>query len=293
MTVTIGLVGAGRRAAQMHAPTLAGSPDVRFAGVWAPTPGPVRELADRHHVRPFDRFADLLDHCDAVAFAVPPPVQAELAAVAAQRGKSVFLERPMAGDLAGAEELVEAVQRSKVVSQIGLVWRYSADVRRFLSTEVGRIKPVGGAGRLISGSHRPGGSVSAWRTERGVLRDQGVDLLDLLEAILGPIVGVQAHGDRRGWVGLMLDHQVGRFSEASMSATATPKILRADVEIFGPGGGAALDCTRASGPHVYRTMYREFADAIRSGGAPALDTRHGLHLQRVIESADTDVLLGT
>ena len=293
VTVTIGLVGAGRRAAHAHAPTLAGSPDVRFAGVWAPTPGPVRELADRHHVRPFDRFADLLDHCDAVAFAVPPPVQAELAAAAAQRGKSVFLERPMAGDLAGAEELVEAVQRSKVVSQIGLVWRYSTDVRRFLSTEVGRIKPVGGAGRLISGSHRPGGSVSAWRTERGVPRDQGVDLLDLLEAILGPIVGVQAHGDRRGWVGLMLDHQVGRFSEASMSATATPEIFRADVEIFGPGGGAALDCTLASGPHVYRTMYREFADAIRSGGAPALDTRHGLHLQRVIESADTDVLLGT
>ena len=128
----------------------------------------------------------------------------------------------------------------------------------------------------------------AWRSPRS-----GVDLLDLLEAILGPIVGVQAHGARRGWVGLMLDHQVGRFSEASMSATATPEIFRADVEIFGPGGGAALDCTRVSGPHVYRTMYREFADAIRGGGAPALDTRHGLHLQRVIESADTDVLLGT
>jgi predicted dehydrogenase len=293
VTVTIGLVGAGRRAAQVHAPTLAGSPDVRFAGVWAPTPGPVRELADRHHVRPFDRFADLLDHCDAVAFAVPPPVQAELAAAAAQRGRSVFLERPMAGDVAGAEELVEAVQRSKVASQIGLAWRYSADIRRFLSIEVGRVKPDGGAGRIVSGSHRPGGSVGAWRTERGVLRDQGVDLLDLLEAILGPIVGVQAHGDRRGWVGLMLDHQVGRFSEASMSATAAPEIVRADVEIFGPGGAAALDCTRASGPDAYRTMYREFAEAIRNGGAPELDTRHGLHLQRVIESADTDVLLGT
>jgi predicted dehydrogenase len=292
VTVAIGLVGVGRRAAQVHAPTLAGSPAVRFAGIWARTPGPVRELADRHHVRPFDRFADLLDHCDAVTFAVPPPVQAELAAVAAQRGKSVFLERPMAGDIAGAEELVEAVQRNKVASQVALAWRYSTEVRRFLNTEVRRVRPNGGAGRLVSGSHRPGGSVSAWRTERGVLRDQGVDLLDLLEAILGPIVGVQAHGGRRGWVGLMLDHQVGRFSEASMSAMVAPEVLRADVEIFGPGGGAALDCTRASGPHVYRTMYQEFADAIDSGGVPALDARHGLHLQRVIESADTDVLLG-
>ncbi|MET0494404.1 MAG: Gfo/Idh/MocA family oxidoreductase [Actinoplanes sp.] len=293
MTVTIGLVGAGRRAARVHAPTLDGSPDVQFAGIWAPTPGPVRELAGRHRVRPFDRFADLLDHCDAVAFAVPPPIQAELAAAAAQRGKSVFLERPMAGDVAGAEELAEAVQRNKVISQIGLAWRYSTEVRRFLSIEVRRIRPDGGTGRLVSGSHRPGGSVSAWRTERGVLRDQGVDLLDLLEAALGPIVGVRAHGDRRGWVGLMLDHQVGRFSEASMSAAAAPEILRAEVEIFGPGGEAAMDCAQASGPHVYRAMYREFAEAIRSGRAPALDARHGLHLQRVIESAETDVILGT
>jgi predicted dehydrogenase len=292
VTITIGLVGAGQRAAQVHAPTLSGLPAVRFAGVWARSPGPARELADRHHVPAFARFTDLLDHCDAVAFAVPPPMQAELAAAAAQRGKSVFLERPMAGDIAGAEELVEAVQRNKVASQMGLAWRYSTEVRRFLNIEVRRVRPDGGAGRLVSGSYRPGGSVSAWRTERGVLRDQGIDLLDLLEAILGPIVGVQAHGGRKGWVGLMLDHQVGRFSEASMSAMVAPGVLRADVEIFGPGGGAALDCTQASGPHVYRTMYREFADAIGSGGIPALDARHGLHLQRVIESADTDVLLG-
>lgn len=292
MTVTIGLVGAGRRAAQVHAPTLAGSPAVRFGGVWARTPGPVRELADRHHVPAFDRFADLLDHCDAVAFAVPPPVQAELAAAAAQRRKPVFLERPMAGDVAGAEELVEAVQRYKVTSQIALAWRYSTEVRRFLNAEVKRIRPNGAAGRLISSSHRPGAPVSAWRTERGVLRDQGVDLLDLLEAILGPIVGVQAHGTRRAWVGLMLDHQVGRFSEASLSAVAAPEVFTATVEIFGPGGGASLDCTAASGPDGYRTMYQEFAEAMRTGGTPALDARHGLHLQRVIESADTDVLLG-
>ena len=78
-----------------------------------------------------------------------------------------------------------------------------------------------------------------------------------------------------------------------MSATVAPEVFHADVEIFGPGGEATLDCSQASGPHAYRTMYREFADAIRSGGTPALDARHGLHLQRVIESADTDVLLGT
>jgi predicted dehydrogenase len=277
---------------QVHAPTLVNCPGVRFAGIWSRTPEAVRVLARRHGVPAYDRFTELLDRCDAVAFAVPPPVQAELAAAAAHRGKAVFLERPMAGDIAGAEDLTEAVQAGKVISQLGLAWRYAAQVRRFLTTEVKRIRPNGGAGRLISSSHLPGGTAAAWRVERGVLRDQGIDLLDLLEAALGPIVGVQAHGDRRGWIGLMLDHQVGRFSEASLSATSAPDIFRADVEIFGPGGAATVDCTGTSGPDVYQTMYREFAAAVQRNSAPPLDVRYGLHLQRVIEAADTDVLLG-
>jgi predicted dehydrogenase len=251
----------------------------------------VRALAERHGVPACDRFTDLVDDCDAVAFAVPPPVQAELAAAAAQRGRAVFLERPMAGDLAGAEQLAEAVLIGKVVSQLGLSWRYAAHVRRFLTTDVPRIAPDGGTGRLISGGHRPR-AAAAWRVERGVLRDQGADLLDLLEAALGPIVGVQAHGDRRGGLGLLLDHQVGRASEASMSPTSAVETFRAEVEVFGPGGAAAVDCTRASAPEAYRTMYGEFVDAIRRGSAPPLDARHGLHLQRVIEAADTDAILG-
>ena len=95
-----------------------------------------------------------------------------------------------------------------------------------------------------------------------------------MEATLGPIVGVQAHGDRGGWIGLMLDHQVGRFSEASMSATSAPDTTRADVEIFGPGGSATVDCTGASSPEAYQTMYREFADAVQRGSAPPLDADH-------------------
>jgi len=77
-----------------------------------------------------------------------------------------------------------------------------------------------------------------------------------------------------------------------MSATAEIGTLRADVEIFGSGGEALLDCTKVSLPDAHRTMYAEFVDAIGRGGPPPLDASHGLHLQRVIESADTDVLLG-
>ena len=290
MTVTIGLVGAGTRAGQVHAPTLATTPNVRFAGVWSRSPHSVRRLAATHDVRPYERFLDLVDDCDAVVFAVPPPAQAELAPDAARRGRAVFLERPLAGDIAGAEEVVAAVQRSRVVSQIGLAWRYDPRVLGFLSVVAKRIEPGSGSGRLICGHHRVG-TAPAWRIERGVLRDEGADLLDLQEAALGPIVGVEAYGDPHGWIGIRLEHLVGRGSAATLSAV-TEDVFRAEVEVFGPGGEAVLDCSHASGPESYRAMYDEFVAAVHEDVAPALDANHGLHLQRVIESAETDILRG-
>jgi predicted dehydrogenase len=292
VTITVGLVGAGRRAAGVTAPALATAPDVDFAGVWALSPAPARKLAARHGVPAFPEFGDLLKNCDAVAFAVPPAAQPDLASTAIRRGRSVLLERPIAGDLAGAEELAKAVQERKVVTQVGLAWRYAAQVRHFLRTELTRVRPVSGFGRVLSDDHLDDDLAATWRIERGVLRDHGVDLLDLLEATLGPIAGVQAHGDQHGWIGLMLDHLVGHYSEASMSATVPSSTFRAEVEIFGPGGTAVLDCSGVVDPATYRTMYAEFAAAVEGQVTPALDVEHGLHLQRVIESASTGVVLG-
>jgi len=227
-----------------------------------------------------------------VAFAVPPAAQPDLAATAVRRGRGVLLERPMAGDLAGAEELARTVRENKVTSQMGLAWRYATDVRRFLRTESKRVRPVSGRGRVLSDDHLDDDLAAAWRIERGVLRDHGVDVVDLLEAALGPIAGVRAHGDRHGWIDLTLDHVGGHYSEASMSATVPRDSFRAGVEVFGPGGTAVLDCADVAGPDAYRTMYAEFAAAMERQTRPALDVEHGLHLQRVIESADTDLVLG-
>jgi hypothetical protein len=128
--------------------------------------------------------------------------------------------------------------------------------------------------------------------ERGVLLAQGPDLLDLLDAALGPVVGIRTHGDPHGWLGLILDHQVGRFSEASLYASGAIARSRCEVEIFGPMGSAAMDCTDADRPVAVETMFREFAEGVERGTPHELDVRRGLHLQRVIEAAETDLLFG-
>jgi predicted dehydrogenase len=126
----------------------------------------------------------------------------------------------------------------------------------------------------------------------GVLRSLGPHLIDLLDAALGRIGQIRAHGDPGGWIGLMIEHAGGRFSEASLTATANVKIPRADIEIFGSGGSAAVEAEAAVGPEAYQTMYQEFAEAVATGTPPRLDARHGLRLQEITEEAQTD-LLGT
>jgi predicted dehydrogenase len=292
MAVTVGLVGTGRRAAEVHAPVIEQSPDVAFAGVWGRTGAAARALAERHGVPAYGRFDELLEHCDAVVFAVPPAVQAELAADAARHGKALLLERPVAGDVAGAEQLQLAVERAKVVSQVALMWRYAAGVRHFLKSEIPNTDPVGGAGRVISGVLAPGSGVSTWRAERGVLRDEGTDLIDLLDAALGPVAGVRGHGDPQGWVGLLLEQLVGHVSEASMYALAPPETHHAEVEVYGREGFAQIDCSDVVGPLTYERMYAEFAEAVHNGTPHELDVRRGLHIQQVVEAAETDLTVG-
>jgi predicted dehydrogenase len=292
MAVTVGLVGTGRRAVEAHAPALASRPDITFAGVWSRSPETVRELAGSYAITPYDRFDDLVQHCDAVVFAIPPAAQAEYAADAARHGKAVLLQRPIAGDVAGAEELRLAVERSHVISQVALMWRYAAAVREFVRSEAPAAEPVGGAGRLVSGAFTPGSGVSTWRAERGVLHDEGADLLDLLDAVLGPIAGVRAHGDPHGWIGLLLEQQIGHVSEASMYARAQPGTHRAEVEVHGAGGSARVDCTDVVGPLTYERMYDEFATSVSAGTPHELDVRRGWHLQQVIEAAETDLTVG-
>ncbi len=72
---------------------------------------------DRSGVRPFD----------AVVITTPTFTHRSLAVLAAQNGKHVFLEKPMALNLVECDEILEAVQRSGVLFQMGFMRRFDPD----------------------------------------------------------------------------------------------------------------------------------------------------------------------
>ncbi len=287
----IGLVGAGPWSHLFTAPMLAGSADCTFAGVWARRPEAAGELAAMHGVESYAQLEALFDDCDAVAFGLPPDVQADLAARAARAGKAVLLDKPVGLHSAQAERLADTVAEAGVVSQVILTNRYYDSMRAFLA-EARAFDSYGGRASFFGNGCVPGTYFATpWRLEQGGLLDLGPHVLDGLDAALGTIVGITARGDVRRLVLLECEHEHGAVSQAALSAT-TEQHGGLAVEVHGLEGryrfdAAALtpDEMRAEVHTAMQRIVAEFVTCVREGRPHELDVHRGLHLQRLLDQA--------
>jgi predicted dehydrogenase len=261
---------------------LAAGPETRLAGVWSRTAASAQELAREHDVPALPSFDALLEACDAIAIAVPPDVQVELAVRAANAGKALLLEKPLALDVAGAEQIASAVETAGVGSVMVLTYRFAPAVREFL-VQAQDFDATGGRACFLSGAFLGGPfAASPWRVEHGALLDVGPHILDLVDAALGPIVSMRAHGTSDGWLGILADHEGGATSETSISCRAAITPSRTEVELFGLDGSLSVD-GRADGRDViFANLRADFAAAAAAGGGHPCDAARGLHLQRLL-----------
>ncbi|MFI9219362.1 Gfo/Idh/MocA family protein [Streptomyces werraensis] len=280
--VEVGLVGAGPWARAMHARVLATGPETRLAAVWARRSDAARETAEPYAAHVAASFDDMLEHCEAVAFAVPPAVQAELAPLAAKAGKAVLLEKPLGPDLDSARRVADAVAEAGVVSQFVLTKRYHPTTRAFL--EASRNADVSGARSCyLHGAFLGGEMATGWRLEHGALLDLGPHLIDLLDTGVGPIATIRATGDPRRWVELTCEHANGAVSQASLSGSVNVERAITRVELFGPAQPVVYDTAEIDHEECWPILRREFATAVRSGTSAELDARYGLRLQGLLD----------
>jgi predicted dehydrogenase len=289
--VAVGLVGAGPWAEMLHAPMLAGGPETALAGVWARRPEAARGLAEAHGTRAVASLVELWERCEAVAFAVPPDVQAELATGAARAGKHLLLDKPVALTVAAAEGLAAAVAEAGVVSQLVLTNRYGPSTRAFLAA-AGGFEVVGARSASLSGALLGASPFATpWRRRHGALLDVGPHLFDLLEAAVGPIEELSGRGDPLRWVSLTCRHAGGEVSEVSMSLSLPLAETVFECVLYGPSGALALRrpadpaAVAAELQEAAATLRREFAAAVTSGVSPELDVHRGVRLQRLIDVA--------
>ena len=282
----IGVAGAGPWALLFHAPMVAAHPDTTLIAVWARRLAATEEVAAPHGAVAHDSFDRFLDDVDAVAFAVPPDVQVGLATEAARAGKGLLLEKPLSLDLVGAEMLTREIEAAGVPTQMVLTWRYVPEVRALLEA-VGSAPPLGGRGHFLTGGLLGGMFATPWRLAHGPLFDLGPHVIDLLDAALGPVTRIRAHGDLHRWVGLLLDHEGGATSEVSLTAYS-PGGARAGVEIHTADGVLEVDTLDVSASAT-TTLVDEFVTSVRTGRPHPLDIHRGLHLQRLLAAAAGDL----
>jgi predicted dehydrogenase len=285
--VRIGLVGGGPWAKIFHAPLISSNPATMLAGVWSRRHAAAEEIAMAYEATSFQSFEEMLSHVDALSFAVPPDVQAEMAIVGAVAGKALLLEKPIALDLGQANELARVIDETGVPTQLVLTWRYAPRVRSFLDA-VRQCHPLGARGQFLTGGFLGGMFATPWRIERGPLWDLGPHVIDLLDAALGPIDEIAAVGDLHRWIDLHLTHASGIVSQASITAYSQLDPSRAGAAIYHPGGVLEVD-TNGVAQEAAPVIASEFASTVRNRQSHALDVHRGLYIQNLLTSAARDL----
>ncbi len=192
MKIRWGIIGCGGIARRRTIPGLVGASNAELVAVMDTNETFAKEVAAEFGVA--HAFSDMdallaLDEVDAVYIATPVFCHKEQVIAAANAGKHILLEKPMALTSAEAEELQVLCEKKGVRLSIGLMMRFHA-----YHEEIKRLIAEGAIGDIVSIRAQfacwypdmPG----VWRQDKaksggGALVDLGVHCIDLVQYVTG------------------------------------------------------------------------------------------------------------
>ncbi|BFV55222.1 Gfo/Idh/MocA family oxidoreductase [Kitasatospora sp. CMC57] len=288
----IGLLGTGPWAQRVHAPALAAHPEAEFAGVWGRRPEAAAELAAGFGVPAFDEVERLLAEVDAVSIALPPAVQAEYAVRAAEAGKHLLLDKPVALTVDQARDVVEAAERAKVASVVFFTLRFGADQAAWLAEQAARSGWFTARAEWFGSVFAPDSASpyadSPWRREKGALWDVGPHALSMLLPVLGDATEVTAVSGPLDTVHLVLRHVGGASSTLTLSLT-TPVAAAVDgvvVELRGAAGRLVMPDRNESPQAAYARAVSALLASAADGTAHPCDAAFGLRVVELLAEAE-------
>ncbi|MET7382691.1 Gfo/Idh/MocA family oxidoreductase [Streptomyces sp. NPDC005526] len=285
----IGLLGTGPWARMVHAPALSRHGEVEFAGVWGRRTAAAKELAGQHGVRAYDDVDALLAEVDAVAVALPPDVQADLAVRAARAGRHLLLDKPLAATVPRARAVVGAVREAGVASVVFFTARFQPGPEAWIAEQADRdgwfTARAQWLGAVFTGDSPF--AQSPWRREKGALWDVGPHALSVLLPVLGDVRRVTAAAYGPGdTVHVVLDHVGDASSTLTLSLTAPPAAAGATVELRGEAGVALLPESPTGALPAFGRATDALLAAARSGRPHPCDAAFGLRVTEILAAAE-------
>ena len=247
--INAAIVGLGRWGKNLVDSVQGKSDHLQFTHGVVRTPSTSRDYAARHAIELSTEFDRVLDdkRIEAVVLTTPHTLHTEQIIAAAQAGKAVFCEKPLALRKADAERAIEACRAAGVVLGLGhnkRFWPSMQELKRLVEDrELGRILHIEGhfsnesTGRFFtgwrgSGVESPGGGLTA----------TGIHVIDAFMGLVGPAQRVTAHSISHESLSAPVDtltvfmEMANRVSGVLCGVRTTPQFWR--VHVFGENGSA-------------------------------------------------------
>jgi len=202
MTVNWGVIGAGGIANKKTIPAINKAKNARLEALMVRDLERAKRLADKHGAKKYyDNMRELLKdkEIDAVYIATPVYLHCEHTLQAAEQGKHILCEKPMAMTVEECRKMIDACKANGVKLMIGFMMRFHSShqkIKELLDKEVlGRIIEVRAQLHLWYPD-----AVGSWRQDPrlgggGSLMDVGTHCLDLLRFFVGEPVKIMAMVD--------------------------------------------------------------------------------------------------
>jgi predicted dehydrogenase len=213
-----------------------------------------RTFAEKYGCVPASSYEEILKDPDieAIINTTPNNAHLETTRLAAQAGKHVFLDKPIANTVHEAREIARVCETAGVVLSLGYQRRRESHFRWIKSEiDAGRFGKLVQAECNISRDRLGKIDLSSWRYQSvgmpgGVMLQIGIHYVDVLEFLIGPVKRVSGMsaplvlpGDNPDVANMILEHDSGTISNLTASYASASEFYM--MNIYGKEASAYYD----------------------------------------------------
>ena len=261
-----GIVGCGV-IGPVHAEAIASLPDAQLVSVVDLNPEKAQKLASQYGATPYSHLQHMLDseQVDVVIICTPSGLHGELACQVMRSGRHVIVEKPVEITREALDEMLRVQQETGVKLAVMSQHRFEPSSRHF--DDLVEEKAFG---RLVLGNaivpwwrsqeyYDSGDWRGTWKLDGGgVLMNQSIHSIDLLQWLMGPVKSVFGYTDTLAHRMETEDVAVSvlRFANGALGTIAATTSaypgVTTRIEIFGDKGSAVIENDSLSYLHLAR-----------------------------------------